>query len=437
MQEAFKLHCQTHFPELFSARLLIAVSGGVDSIVLAQLARELNWDAQWIHVNFMLRAEESEAETQWIKQLAAHYGIVLHKAYFDTKAYAQQAGLSTQLAARELRYLYFEQVAQQENIPYLLTAHHADDNLETFFINLSRASGIDGLVGIPTHNQRIRRPLLPFTRQAIIDLAIAKQWQWKEDSSNASTAYLRNFIRHQISPQLNAIDPQFATQLQTAQKHLKATQQMAQDAAVLVFKAAVKVEQQQWRIQLDELMRLPNYSDYLYHWLREFGFSAWEDINALVQAQSGKQIYTDSWVLLKNRSELILSPIKSIDNSEFILTIVNDFQKLPFQILTEFTQEITRDSNQKCIFVNCDSAPFPWKVRKPKAGDVFYPVGMLGKSKKLSKYFKDEKYSLRDKEQQWLLCDSEDQIIWVIGKRADERFTANSNNKNLIQLTLI
>lgn len=437
MLTAFRTHCQSHFPELFSARLVLALSGGIDSMVLADLAGELNWDCVWAHVNFQLRGDESENETRWLTQQAEEHQIALHKVYFDTHAYAQHHGLSTQLAARELRYRYFEEVAQKVKADFVLTAHHADDNTETFFINLTRASGIDGLVGIPSKNGRIRRPLLPFTREQIREYALARNIEWKEDSSNAKTVYLRNSIRHIILPELYKLHPQFSQQLHQTQQHLGSTQRMAQDAAVIVFQNVVKVEEEQWHIQLPALLQLPNYTDYLYYWLRAYGFQDWRAVYELVNAQTGKHVYSATHALLKNRDELILVPLAQNPQSEYTLASVDDFAQLPIALEAKLVNQLPSDLAQNTIFVDNDLATFPWKLRKAQTGDRFYPVGLNGNSKKVSKYFKDEKYAQIDKAKQWLLTDSNDQIIWIIGKRADARFTAKTNSTNILQLTVL
>ena len=309
-----------------------------------------------------------------------------------------------------------------------------DDNVETFLINFTRGTGLEGLTGIPAQNGNIIRPLLPFSREEIENYAQANQIQWREDSSNASDKYFRNKLRHNIVPTLKELNTGFLDSFQNTLHHLQQSESLVNDASKLVFEKVAEEKENQLEIHLKPLLQFKNYKAYLYQWLKEFGFSAWNDIYDLVEAQSGKQVFSETHVLLKDREKLILSERKSSNNSE-VLIIESIESKVNIPLKLRFCKAVNIfETVSNCIFVDESKIKFPLTIRKWQEGDYFYPSGMNGK-KKLSKYFKDEKYSLLDKENQWLLC-SEDQIIWVIGKRADDRFINKETTQNNIKIVL-
>jgi tRNA(Ile)-lysidine synthase len=381
----------------------------------------------------MLRGAESDAETQFIESFCNSNGIPIHTKYFDTNTIATNTKESIQITARNLRYDWFQEIISL-GFDYVLTAHHLDDSLETVLINFSRGTGLEGLTGIPAQNGNVIRPLLPFSRDEIENYALENKIKWREDSSNASDKYLRNKIRHSIIPLFKELNAGFLDSFQNTLNHLQQAESLVDDAAKLVYDKVVKEEENQLEINLTQLLKLQNYQAYLYQWLKEYGFSAWNDIYDLVEAQSGKQVFSETHVLLKDREKLILSERKVSNNSEvFIIESFDTKVNIPLNLeLCKVVNHLESDSN--CIFVNEDALKFPLTIRKWQEGDYFYPAGMNGK-KKLSKYFKDEKYSLLDKENQWLLC-AEDQIVWIIGKRADKRFIANETTKNPIKIEI-
>ena len=420
------------FPFLKESRFFIAVSGGIDSMVLVDLFLKLEYEFSILHCNFQLRGEESEAETQFLRDFCKANQIHYIFRYFDTNQYAEVHKLSTQLAARELRYNWFQEKLNKNKFQYLLTAHHADDNLETFIINLSRRSGLEGLTGIPKQNDYIIRPLLPFTRDEILGYAKENKLTWKEDSSNASDKYLRNKIRHQIVPILKELHPTFLGNFQKTQEFLNESQTFIEDEVNLKYNDVVQEEENKKVISIEKLLELQNWKTYLYHWLKPYKFTAWNDIYDLVHAHSGKQVFSENYTLLKDRQTLLLFKLETQSESYSFSKDENTL-KVPLKIAKSKVDSISNPSKH-VIFVDGDKLSFPLEIRKWNAGDVFYPSGMQGK-KKLSKFYKDEKYSLLDKENQWLLC-SNNEIVWVIGKRADERFIATETTHNIIKIQL-
>jgi tRNA(Ile)-lysidine synthase len=435
MLSELQQHLSNNFPFLNEKKLLLAVSGGLDSMVLASLCHQLSLQIGIAHCNFQLRVEESDADADFVKNFADKNNIPFFLTRFDTQSFAKDYQLSTQVAARELRYQWFYELLEQENFDYILTAHHADDNLETFIINFSRGTGLNGLTGIPSQNNKIIRPLLSFSRKEIETYANANEIQWREDSSNLSDKYLRNKVRHRIVPVLKDLNPGFLSAFETTLQQLQQSQSLVNDAAIMVYQQVVTEESNQKNIDLDKLKVLPNYKAYLYQWLQPFGFKAWNDIYDLVESQSGKQVFSTGFRLLKDRSHLILSPLEIKDATEYWIQENQMQVNFPLKLSFSKVSDISDVSNTT-IFVDEKKLAFPLVIRKPKTGDFFQPLGMNGLSKKISKFFKDEKLSLVEKEKVWLLC-SKNEIIWVIGMRQDERFKTENTTQNILQITLL
>ena len=433
MLTKFQYHIEQNFAQLKDKKLLLAVSGGVDSMVLLDLFYKLRFDICIVHCNFQLRGEESDADELLVREICQEGYIPYFIESFDTLEFAKENKLSIQLAARKLRYDWFQEIISL-GFDYVLTAHHLDDNVETFLINFTRGTGLEGLTGIPAQNENVIRPLLPFSREEIENYAKEYNIQWREDSSNASDKYFRNKLRHNIVPTLKELNTGFLDSFQNTLNHLQQAESLVEDASKLVYEKVVEEKENQLEIHLKPLLQFENYKAYLYQWLKAYEFSAWNDIYDLVEAQSGKQVFSETHVLLKDREKLILTERKSIDKSEvFIIESLDSKVNIPLKL--RFYKGVNIfETNSNCIFVDENKLKFPLTIRKWQEGDYFYPAGMNGK-KKLSKYFKDEKYSLLDKENQWLLC-SEDQIVWVIGKRADDRFTSKETTQNSIKIVL-
>ena len=424
------VHLDSKFPFLKGKRLFLAVSGGIDSMVLLDLFRQLDYEIEVLHCNFSLRNIESDGDEDFVRSYCEAKSIPVHIQKFDTIQFAEDSKLSIQLAARKLRYEWFYCQLAEKNFDYILTAHHLDDNLETFLINLTRGTGLDGLTGIPAQNDKIIRPLLPFSREEIEKYASETNLKWREDSSNASDKYFRNKIRHNVVPILKELNSGLLSSFQNTLENLNQSQSLVEDASNLVYENEIKEEGNQLKININELLKHSNYKAYLFQWLKDFEFTAWNDIYELVTAQSGKQVFSDSFMVLKDRDYLIVSPREVKDIQEYE---IGEGFETPIKFSFCNVSHIT-NANSDCIFVDEDALQFPLTIRKWKEGDYFYPIGMQGK-KKLSKYYKDEKYSLIDKLNQWILCSS-NQIVWVVGKRQDDRFKITENTKNKLQIKL-
>ena len=435
MLDKLKHHIAQDFPFLGNKKLLLATSGGLDSMVMAHLFHKLKYEVALVHCNFQLRGMESFGDQNFVQEYAEANEIPIFVTQFDTEAFAKDYKLSTQVAARDLRYNWFYELLETENYDYILTGHHADDNVETFLINLSRGTGLEGLVGIPEQNDKIIRPLLLFSREEIANYANEHDIQWREDSSNASDKYLRNKIRHDLVPLFKELNPQFLASFQKTQSFLQESQQMVEDASIMVYQQVASQDENEIRFDLNQLKKLPNYSSYLYQWLHEFGFLAWDDVYDLVESQSGKQVFSPSFRLLKDRDFLILCPINvEIAEQDFFIDRDTNEVNVPLNLSFCKVNDISLPSNT-AIFVDQDKLGFPLVLRRWRQGDYFQPFGMEGKSKKVSKLFKDEKLSLVDKENVWILWSGET-IVWVVGVRQDERFRIDDTTQNILKIQL-
>ncbi len=436
MLEKFEAHINDKFPEIYSQKILLAISGGIDSVVLAHLFNKLKINFSFAHCNFRLRGVESDLDEQFVKDLSNNYKIKTHVTSFNTENYAKSKKTSTQLAARELRYNWFHQILDEYKYNKLATAHHADDNLETFLINLTRGTGLEGFTGIPEKTNKLIRPLLPFSREEIEQYALKHKIKWREDSSNNSTKYLRNKIRHEVIPILKEISPALLKNFNNTTNYLKESQEIIDDRIKDISKNIITKEDDVIKINIKKLEALPNPKAYLYQFLKGHGFSEWDKVTKLLRAQSGKFISTNSHILLKNREFLLFSRFSSDDLLKNSIPVIEEGTKVinhPIQLTISNTTE-TMVENKNSIIVDKNLLFFPLRIRRWRNGDVFYPSGMTGR-KKVSKFFKDEKLSRFEKEKAWLLCTADDKIIWIIGMRQDRRFKVNSKTSKLIKIS--
>jgi tRNA(Ile)-lysidine synthetase-like protein len=434
MIQKFQNHLATNFSFLKNKDLLLATSAGIDSMVMVHLFKKLGYNFGMLHCNFKLRGSESDADMKFVMDYGDKHKIPWSVGHFETKAYAKEMNVSIQVAARELRYDWFEEQLLEKNFDYVLTAHHADDNLETFIINLSRGTGLDGLVGIPSQNEDVIRPLLVFSRQEIEDYAEANNIKWREDSSNVSDKYLRNKIRHYIIPSLKELNTNLLQSFKKTQNHLHEAQTLVDDAVSMMYQIVVIEIGNEIHFDIEKLKRLSNYKAYMYQFLKDYEFSAWNDIYDLLDAQTGKVIFSDDFQISKNRNFLILSPKGSTQREVFYIEKnqkeISDPIKISFQKVNEISS-----ATKSTIFVDQDKLLFPLVLRRWEKGDSFMPFGMNGKSKKLSKFFKDEKMSIQEKENTWILL-AQDTVVWIVGLRQDERFRIEDTTKNIMQITL-
>ena len=435
MFDAFLNHISNNFPILFKSRVLLAVSGGIDSVVLLHLLKKADVDFAIAHCNFSLRGKESDQDAKFVEELARALNVPIYIQKFNTKAFALENKASTQMAARELRYAWFKELCAEHNLSHTVTAHHAQDDLETFLINISRASGIEGLTGMTENSDFILRPLLPFSRDHIAAYAEQHAINWREDSSNSTDNYLRNHLRHHAIPALNEASPDFLTQFKKTQTYLQESATLLEDYTAFLFSKIVTQSFKGYELNIPQLLEVPNTKLVLYQLLKGFEFTDWDTIYDLLTAQSGKQVIAGKHRLIRDREVLLLTEHKVEDQEEFKVSHKDSLINIPGLTLKieEASQFDIKDNN--AAFFDKDQLEFPLIVRKWKEGDIFYPFGMHGK-KKISKYFKDNKFSTLDKESAWLLCSGEN-IIWIVGERTDNRYKIKSGTTKLVKFTVI
>jgi len=435
--EKFKNHITDNLSFLKPGKLLIACSGGLDSVVLLHLCHQLELELSIAHCNFMLRDSESDDDEKFVFELAQKLKIPFFSKKFETQVYAEKNKVSIQMGARELRYDWFRELLLEYQYDYVLTAHHADDNLETFLINLSRGTGIDGFTGIPEINDIYIRPLLPFSRTQILAYAEENHIVWREDSSNSSTKYIRNKLRHQVIPELKSINPKFLQNFETTLTYIKETSNFVKKQIDRIRGEVFEyTESDTIKLLIHKLSQYDDPKICLYFLLKEYGFTAWDDILQILTAQSGKQIFSNTHRLVKHRDSLLLCPIvEDVSDRVYKIPEGDDMIIIPSGMLKFKEVPVVSEGDLQTIFIDKEKLKYPLIVRKWEQGDYFYPLGMKGK-KKLSKYFKDEKLSLLAKERVWLLCSGND-IIWIVNYRADNRFKITPQTKQILKVTII
>lgn len=432
MITAFKKHIAAHFPALADQKILIACSGGLDSIVLLHLLQKIGLTLGVAHCNFKLRGDHSDADLSFVETIAGNLGVPVFTTVFDTKTYAKTQGISTQVAARELRYEWFYSTARANGYDRIATGHHADDDLETFFINLSRVTGLRGLTGITSNTEQLIRPLLPFSRAQIMQFAKKEGLFWREDSSNCTRDYLRNKLRLDVIPAFKGVNKTVLQNFKQTQQHLKESQALLEDYITLVTKLVVSHTDAGYEIDSKQLQALPNTNTLLFELLYPYGFTDFKAIASILESEVGKKVLSKQYVLHKDRNHLVLTKKEQVVDSR-VYYIDAKQQSCTIPIKLNFTKvSQVGEHEPHSLYVDAAKLTYPLKVRAWRLDDVFHPFGMKGK-KKLTKFFKDEKLSLLSKNSVWVL-ESGDEIVWVIGLRPDDRYKVTSATKEVLKI---
>lgn len=422
-------------------KVLLAVSGGLDSVVMADLFHQTGYTFAIAHVNFNLRGSESDRDEQFVRQLADLYKVDFFVKHFDTKKYARQHKISIQVAAREQRYQWFDELLIKKGYDVIATAHHQDDQVETFLINLSRGTGIAGLHGIPVQQGRVIRPMLFASRNEIAAYASENNLQFVEDSSNSSLKYTRNRIRHKIIPQIEKINPAFRQALLETITNIREAEQIFKQAVEEKRNIVLEVRNEAVYISTERFFSLKPMRTWAFELLSPFGFNSasLESILEMENAIPGKELYSETHRLVKDRDCLIIVPRHRKPEAEEYEITAGDMEHdtlvpvhLSFEIIDNFRAELKQPPG--IALIDPEKLVFPLRLRKWKRGDVFVPYGM-SKFKKLSDFFIDLKYSRIDKENQWLLCSGTD-IVWVIGRRLDDRYKVSGESLKILKITV-
>lgn len=416
-------------------KILLAVSGGIDSVVMTDLFAKANYKFAIAHCNFKLRGKESDEDQIFVQNLSKKYGVEFYTIEFNTLEYARANKLSIQMAARELRYAWLEKIRNDNNYQYIAVAHNADDSIETFFINLTRGTGIKGLTGISNKNGNIIRPLLFATRKEIIEYCKANSLIFREDSSNKETKYLRNKIRHLIIPKFEAINKNFKKNLLKTIEYLNDSMTFLHGIINDLENKYVLKENKIVKINYKELLKHEAPKYLLFSFLYKYGFknNIIKQIFSVLNDIPGKTFISKEYKVIKDRDYLIIELIENKEDIEYQIDINSKYIEKPIQMLIEIVEwnnkcEIVKDNN--IGYFDYDKIKNPLILRKWKYGDKFMPLGMKN-FKKLSDFFIDNKFSLGDKQKTWLLI-SNGNIIWVIGHRIDERYKITENTKKAL-----
>lgn len=422
-----------------SKPILIGVSGGRDSVVLCELYYQLQIPFAIGHCNFSLRAKESDEDEFFVMEISKIYNVPFHSITFNTKDHAQKHGISIQMAARELRMHWFEKLCKSFNYEFYATAHHQDDAIETYLINQIRGTGISGLHGILPKQGKLIHPLLFAGREDITIYAKAHSLNWREDSSNAQTKYLRNQVRHELIPLLSKIHPNIKKVLIDNMERISASEQIYSAKIEECKTEMTSIKKGELVIDLDQLLVSEQSPTLLYEFIKAYGFN-YDQCKQILEidakSTSGATMRSVNHQLLRDRDRLILKKTELQDN--YLYPIVEGIEKIdePISLTIELTNSTEIVQQDNIAQFDYDQIKFPLYLRKWEKGDCFFPLGMKGQKKLLSDYFIDQKLSLFEKEKIWLLCSDQD-IIWIIGHRIDNRFKISKETKKTIKITQI
>ena len=416
--------------------VVVGISGGADSVALLHILVSLGYKCIAAHCNFNLRGDESFRDEQFTIDFTKRLQVPLCKISFETNKYAQENRLSVEMAARELRYRWFEELLNTYDADAVAVAHHRDDSVETLLINLTRGSGLTGLTGIKPKNGNVVRPLLCVSREDIYAYIENNGLEYVTDSSNSSDIYTRNFIRLKVIPLLEEINPSVKASLARTANHLY-------DASLIYnhsIEEARRVIIQSNRLSISALLSFPAPATILYEMLKPYGFSrtVCESIFTVLDKDSGKIFYSSTHRLLKDRSDLLIDVLSGEDNRAYLINLEDDNVDLPVELKPEIVvikEDYQIEKDKKFAYFDFDKLSFPLVLRHWQEGDWFVPFGMKGK-KKISDYFSDKKFSLFDKEKTWLLCSGQD-VIWIVGERTDNRYRIEKTTKRVLKLKFI
>ncbi len=429
------MEVKKYFPFKTKKKIGVAVSGGLDSMVLIDILLNIsNLQLEVLHCNFKLRNEESDKDEIFIKNFCIKKNIICHIKKFNTLYFSKKNNISIQMAARELRYKWFNKLLEKFSYKYIALGHHFNDSIETFFINILRGTGIKGLLGIPKINKKFIRPLSLFTKEEIIFYAKRKNIKWRSDSSNQNLKYLRNKIRS-IIPIISSFSSSFYKGFKKSINFLKNENFFIEKKLEEIHKK-ITIEKKNdpflWKIEYKKIENL-NYLSKLFY---SYGFYNINDLKNFIHVQSGKQLISKKYRLIKNRNFWILVSNKFFLEKKNKIYTINNLElnyNLPINIKFFFNPK--KENRKKMLLIDFEKIKLPLQLRTWRQGDFFFPFGMKGK-KKVSKYYKDKKFSLFEKEQTWLLINGNNHIILIIENRLDDRFKITKKTKKILGIKI-
>ena len=459
MLDQFKAYINRYNLLAEGEKVILALSGGIDSMVLADLLLKSKVEFVAAHCNFHLRGEESDGDEMFVREFAEKNGIQCFVKQFETEQYAVKIGISIEMAARELRYAWFEELRQQLGYDKIAVAHHADDQAETFFINLLRGAGLRGLKGMLPQNGVIVRPLLWASREQIRQYAVENQIVWREDHTNAESVYLRNKIRNQLLPVFDELQPEARQGLYKSLEHLASENELyrellkeklslivesGEDSCVIARRNDEAIQtRKSYRVSLDcfAALAMTQSEQLLFEWLRNYGFNPDQCrfIYDAIGTGIGNHYYSPTHCLVIGRNELHLSEIKEDGNDEVQVGLGEKELFSPLHLkFAQFVKfaDFTIDKSRKVAQLDFDKLKFPLALRHWRHGDRFHPLGMKG-SKLLSDFFVDQRFTEQQKSSVWLLTSSTGDIIWVVGWRIDDRFKFTNATKNIFVCQMV
>lgn len=441
--EQFKKNWKKNFSSIQpkNSHLLLAVSGGVDSVVLTHLVAAIGFDFTIVHCNFQLRGNESNNDELFVQSLGDKYSKQVLVNHFSTQQYADEQKTSIQVAARELRYHWFEELSQ--NSSYLnckiVTAHHADDNIETVLMNIFRGTGISGLHGILPIQKNVLRPLLFTNKESIIAYANDQHLNWVEDTSNSSDKYTRNYFRHHVIPIVKEVFVNAEANLLANIERWKEVEQVYSQSIELIKLKLLEFKGNEIHLPILKLQKQAPLNTIVFEIIKDYGFTAAQvkDVIQLLHTDNSNFVASLSYRIIKNRNWLIIAPINNIAVKNILIesnetAVIFEAGTLGLKLLDEST---AYTDNNCLVQLDANLVKFPLLLRKWKIGDYFYPLGMQ-KKKKINRFLIDKKLSTTQKEKVWVI-ESNQKIIWVVGQRIDNRFKLLNSSKKILQLQFL
>ncbi|PCJ24908.1 MAG: tRNA lysidine(34) synthetase TilS [Flavobacteriales bacterium] len=415
-------------------KILLAVSGGKDSMLLLNLFDQQNLSFGVAHCNFQLRGDDANKDEQFVRQFCANNNITFYTTAFNTQEYATEKGVSIQMAARDLRYNWFERIRQENNYKYIAIAHHKNDVAETMLINLTKGTGLAGLHGIRKKNGNVIRPILCFNSVEIENYVKENNISYREDLSNLDVKYIRNTIRHNIIPELEKINPALIETLNNTANQFLNDEKIISDKIAKEKKQLFIGDGNTLKIEIEALKKLEPLTSYLYYFIRDYGFNSSDvaDIIENLEGQSGKTFNSNTHQIVKDREFLIL---KEIAENVFESIKIKFIEDLPFSYkLIDVTDGFEIETSSQYAYLDADKIQFPMILREWINGDVFQPLGMKG-NKKVSDFLIDNKISLINKKRIKVL-ESGSQILWLVGLRIDDKLKITPSTKKVLLLSV-